>query len=153
MWSTGQIVRTTIWFLSSMAPGAAIGGISFLILFHSRKRRLAGLGLCSGPLREITMLLFWMYAGGMAAITLFSEPSWLLSGLRGDWPPLFDLSGIRYRMNLIPFSKLDNFYNIIGNIVMFVPFGFFAPLLWRGFTWKRGLALGFVFNLNFRNYV
>ena len=33
-------------------------------------------------------------------------------------------------------------FNLIGNIVMFLPFGFFAALLWRGFGWKRALALG-----------
>lgn len=34
-------------------------------------------------------------------------------------------------------------YMLLGNIVMFVPFGFFAALLWRGYNWKRALLTGF----------
>ena len=33
-------------------------------------------------------------------------------------------------------------YMLLGNIVMFLPFGFFAALLWRGYTWRRALVTG-----------
>ena len=87
------------------------------------------------------MLLF-LFSGGMAALTLCPEPGWLFFGLQGDWTPYFDLWGLEYRVSLIPFSDLDSAFNVIGNIVMFLPFGFFAALLWRGWNGKRALALG-----------
>ena len=33
-------------------------------------------------------------------------------------------------------------YILLGNILMFLPFGFFPALMWRGFTWKRALLTG-----------
>ena len=56
--------------------------------------------------------------------------------------PYFDLGGLSYRISPIPFSQLDSLFNIAGNIVMFLPFGFFAALLWRKFNWKRAFVLG-----------
>lgn len=89
------------------------------------------------------MLLFWMFSGGMAVITLVPTPEWLFLGLtRGVWHLYFDASGLARRTSLIPFSQMDGLFNIIGNIVMFLPFGFFASLLWRKFSGKRALALG-----------
>lgn len=128
--------------IAFMVPGFCAVGLLFFPLLRLRKTRLAAKGLTSGLLRETAMLLFWMFAGGMAAITLSPEPGWLFFGLQGDWTPFFDLSRIEYRVSLIPFSDLDSLYNIVGNIIMFVPFGFFAALLWRKFNWKRALALG-----------
>ena len=100
--------------------------------------------LKSEAVREAAMCLFWMYCGGMAVITLVPEPSWVLFALRGDEAlmPYFDLGGLSYRISLVPFSQLDSLFNIAGNIVMFLPFGFFAALLWRKFNWKRAFALG-----------
>lgn len=130
-------------YLLLMTPGFAAGAAAFLLLLRRRRSALAVSGLRSGMLREGAMCLFWMYCGGMAVITLVPEPGWLYNGLRsGQWPPYFDLGGLSRRVSLIPFSQLDGLFNIVGNIVMFLPFGFFAALLWRGFTWKRALELG-----------
>lgn len=128
----GRIFR----YLQYMAPGLAAGAMAWL-LFRLFRREPPG-----GRLRSWTALLFWMYCGGMAAITLFREPGWLLSGLRGNWTPLFDLENLGSRVSLLPFSDIDSLYNVSGNIIMFVPFGFFPSLLRRGFTWRRALAVG-----------
>ena len=56
--------------------------------------------------------------------------------------PYFDLSGLARRISLVHFSQLDSLFNIAGNIVMFLPFGFFGALLWRKFNWKRAFVLG-----------
>ena len=125
-----------------MVPGFCAAGLLFFLLLRPRKTRLAAKGLTSGLFRETAMFFLWMFAGGMAVITLSPEPGWLFFGLQGDWTPFFDLSRIAYRVSLIPFNNLDSLYNIIGNIVMFVPLGLFAALLWRGFNWKRALLLG-----------
>lgn len=93
------------------------------------RRRIQG-----GLSRRAAVLLFCMYAGGMAAITLAPEPGWLLSALRGAAAPYFNLGGLAHRVSLRPFSQLDGPCNLAGNVVMFLPFGFFAALLWRGYA-------------------
>lgn len=126
----GRILR----YLLYMLPGCFAAAAAFL-LAH---RKIQG----SRP-RRIAMLLFWMFTGGMAVITLAPEPGWLFTGLvHGYWYPYFDLSGLAHRMSLLPFSQLDSLFNVIGNIVMFLPFGFFAALLGLGWSWKRALGLG-----------
>lgn len=126
-----------------MVPGIGAGALLWLILLPFRRGRLARRSLAGGRARECAMLIFCMFSGGMAVITLVPTPEWLFLGLtRGIWHPYFDLRGLARRMNLVPFSQMDGLFNIIGNIVMFLPFGFFAPLLWRKFNGKRALALG-----------
>lgn len=81
---------------------------------------------------------------------------WLLLGREGGvldaefWPQ------VREHVNLIPFHTirlylrvLDNDYyrrtaviNLFGNILLFVPLGYFLPLLWQGLRkwWRTWLA-------------
>lgn len=126
-----------------MLPGVGAGALLWLVLLSARRKRPARRGLASGRERECAMLLFWMFSGGMAVITLAPTPEWLLLGLtEGVWRPYFNAGGLARRINPIPFSQMDGLFNIIGNIVMFLPFGFFAALLWKTFNGKRALALG-----------
>lgn len=128
--------------LTFMLPGCAAGALLYVLLYRCRKRRLTGKGLSSSPLRELAVLLLWMYTGGMAVITLSPEPGWLYFGLQGDWTPFFNLEWMGERVSLRPFSDLDSLHNILGNILMFVPFGLFAGILRRGLRWKQALLLG-----------
>lgn len=127
-----------------MTPGLTAGALVFLLLLFPRRKCLTAQALKSGTLREAAVCLFWMYCGGMAVITLVPEPGWVLFALRGDeWlTPYFDLGGLSHRINLVPFLQSDSLFNVAGNIIMFLPFGFFAALLWRKFDWKRALILG-----------
>lgn len=56
--------------------------------------------------------------------------------------PFFQLGDV----NLVPFQTFGLsgilLYTLLGNIVMFLPFGFFPALLWRGYTWRRALVTG-----------
>ena len=66
----------------------------------------------------------------MAVLTL--TPRWL------DMP--FRLGTI----NLTLFRTFrQNKIILLGNIVMFVPFGLFPALLWRGWRWWKSLLVGF----------
>lgn len=132
-------------YIRFMAPGLLAGTFVFFLLLYPRRKRLTARGLKSGLLREAGTGGFWTYCGGMAVITLAPEPGWALFALRGDegLTPYFDLGGLSHRISLVPFSQLDSLFNIAGNIVMFLPFGCFAALLWRGWSGKRALALGF----------
>ena len=132
-------------YLEYMLPGAAAALLLFLCLFPWRRRRLRRRGLASGGAREAGLLLLAAFSGGMAVLTLCPQPAWLLAGLQGYWTPYFGgwALPLAHRVNLIPFSQGDSLFNIIGNIVMFVPFGLLAALLWRGWTGRRALCTGF----------
>ena len=91
------------------------------------------------------MALFWMFCGGMALVTL--TPRWVVQALagllqgcgwNGEGNPFFAPGTV----NLVPFRTLGDGYILAGNLIMFLPFGFFPALLWRGCTWKRALAAG-----------
>ena len=91
------------------------------------------------------MALFWMFCGGMALVTL--TPRWVVQALagllqgcgwNGEGHPFFAPGTV----NLVPFRTLGDGYILAGNLIMFLPFGFFPALLWRGCTWKRAFAAG-----------
>ena len=131
-------------YICFMVPGLIAGALLFLLLLYPRKKCLTAQGLRSEMLREMAICIFWIYCGGMAVITLVPEPGWVLFALRGDegLMPYFDLGGLSHRISLAPFSRLDSLFNVVGNVVMFLPFGFFSALLWQGFTRKKALVLG-----------
>ncbi len=66
-----------------------------------------------------------------------------------------------YRYNLIPFNEITRYFrhsdvvgpllfliNIVGNVVAFVPFGFFLPIISRrSKKWYNTVMLGFGFSL------
>ena len=144
-------VESTFDYSVRMLPGLLIAAIAFFALRPWRLKRLAGLELCSPRLRESALLLFWLFCGGMAILTL--TPYWfdwlaLVRGLKPIHPPFFTLGrielagGFRDFDSRIPFLRVWALYILLGNIIMFMPFGFFAALLWRGFTWRRALAAG-----------
>lgn len=136
-----RIWRYVLWML----PGMALALALYACLFPWRKRRLREKDLSGGGAREAGVLLLFLFSGGMALLTLCPEPGWLYAGLLGYWTPYFEgwALPLAHRVNLVPFSQGDSLFNFIGNVVMFVPFGFFAALLWRGWRWRRALGTGF----------
>ena len=144
-------VESSLDYTVRMLPGLLGSAIAFFALRPWRLKRLAGLELGSSRLREGALLLFWLFCGGMAILTL--TPYWfdwlpLIRGLRPIHPPFFTLGRIELDGGFRDFGSQNSFlrvwalYILLGNIVMFMPFGFFAALLWRGFTWRRALAMG-----------
>ena len=142
-------MERTLDYLFTMFWGAVPALALFLCLRPWRKRRLSGENLSSPRLRELVLALLWMFCGGMAAVTL--TPRWVVSAMADvahgyRWNtggyPFFELGTV----NLIPFQTFIpgayTIYNLIGNTIMFVPFGLFSTLLWRGFGWKRALLTG-----------
>lgn len=138
------------WYhVLNMLPGILCAAILFGCLRRRRQRRLAAAGLESPALREGTLLLFWMFCGGMAVLTLtpwgFHWITLLRYGTISDQGSFFALGDL----NLIPLQSIDlgaptryTLFNILGNLILFLPFGFFSALLWRGSTWRRSLATG-----------
>ncbi len=87
--------------------------------------------------RECALCLFVLFMSGL-----------LILALEGNWqsPSLMVKSAktrlsTGYAVNLIPFRSISGFFrhfhfsvflvNIVGNIVMFFPWGFGLPLLWK----------------------
>ena len=124
-------------FLRAMVPGLIGAAVLFAALFPLRQKRLRRQRLVSGPLREALMALFWLFCGGMAVLTL-TPPA-----LDFSWKNFATLSGPLFSMgsvNLIPFRTFtQSGLILLGNVIMFLPFGLLAALLWRNFSWKRTL--------------
>ena len=136
----------TLRYLVRMLPGLLLAALLFALLRPWRLRRMAERGLCSSPLREAAVPLFWLFCGGMAVLTL--TPGWfnwlpLLRGLARDHGPFFTLGAWNLTPGRCFEGGLWQSYMLLGNIVMFLPFGFFPALLWRGYTWRRALCTGF----------
>ena len=114
-----------------------VAAIIFLCIFICRriwlKKRKKSFNITK--IRETAFLLFMAYISAVAAATvIFNNFVWGLTGRFGFWENL----------NLIPFRQFYEVYhaseefgtsffvaNIFGNIGLFVPIGFFIPLLWN----------------------
>jgi len=89
----------------------------------------------TAKIREAAFLLFMAYMSAVAAATVVSTN--FVQGLTGSF-------GFLENLNLVPFKQFYEVYsssgefgisffvaNILGNIGLFVPIGFFIPLLWN----------------------
>ena len=159
-----------IWaYVAQMTPCMCLALVLFLILRPVRVRRLTEKGLISTPLREFTLLLFWIFVAGLGALTLFPAEFWSyvldrllypeIWGARWNWigpadfyPSLEQvLADNRELHNLfVPFQEIRRAmlgipwltFMLLGNIFMFVPIGFFSALLWRNGRWWRSFSVG-----------
>lgn len=130
-------------YLMNMLPGALAALTLYGCLYSWRRRRLEAAGLVSLWRRECLLALFWMFCGGMIMLTLTPWGFNLIAVLRWGWAePFFQMGDV----NLIPFQTFASegvlLYTLLGNIIMFLPFGFFPALLWRGCSWRRALVTG-----------
>lgn len=142
-------MERTLRYLFTMLWGAAPALVLFLCLRPARTRRLQGKGLYSPLPRELVLALFWMFCGGMAMVTL--TPYWVSSSLAdlahgyrwnaGNYP-FFSLGRVNLELGRTFYLSPFAVYNLIGNVVMFIPFGFCSTLLWRHFGWWKALLTG-----------
>lgn len=144
----------TLGYLAAIAFGAVPALAAYLCLLPWRRRRLRRRGLSSPAAREIVLALFWMFCGGMAVLTLL--PRWVIWSIRDvlhgyGWNaggyPFFARGNVNMVLLHTFAPDVHSLYIFVGNIVMFVPFGFFAALLWRGYTRRRALLTGFAITL------
>lgn len=156
------LVRTVwnVWgYVKEMLPLAAAALVVLALLGPRRKRRLARHGLVSPRSREVVLAVFVAFCGGLAAITLFPGGFWdLETHLRYGWPSEFYSWGTmtsaleHLEEILTPFQEIRRAFRVgrywlwfmlLGNIVMFLPIGFFPRLLWRRWSWWKSLLTGF----------
>jgi|InofroStandDraft_1065614.scaffolds.fasta_scaffold02248_19 glycopeptide antibiotics resistance protein len=166
------VVRDTWDYVQQMIPLGLIALMILLLLRPMRKRRLKEQNLVSSLWRETALLLFVVFCAGLAALTLFPANLWayvfdrLFCGktyfrmVWGDltWTDFYPsweetVSQIPYLPNMLtPFEEISRALNrksywllfmLLGNIIMFMPIGFFPALLWRGWRWWKSLLAGF----------
>ncbi len=124
-------------FLQAIAP--ALGVMIIGMALWGRYYSWAHPGEEAPAKRFIPMALFLAYLGGLAAVTLF---------LRSTGDP-----GIQSHL-FRSFWEAWNYFNVhfwflfLGNIAMFMPLGFFLPLLFRPFRrWYVTIPTGFGISL------
>ena len=124
-----------------------------------RKRALQAMQLRSTPQREVGIILFLLSVFGVLAITIWPSYSWVdTNGTWGNLLLLIDRPNFGYSVNLIPFEFIKVFVekirsgdpifviscivNMVGNLAIFVPIGFFPAILFRNATLRRSLLVG-----------
>jgi len=119
---------------------AVPAALVFLCFYPYRAKRLEKNGLKTNVWRECGLVLFVMSFAGIFATTLWSGENVGVS-----------------EINLVPFRTIFKYIKalgngaepfriiaicFIGNIVVFMPLGFFSALLFEKTTWKTSLVVG-----------
>lgn len=121
-----------------LLPVVLLAGVVCGLLRRRRGRRIAS---CRG----IAVILFVCYLAGLLALTAvpsnFWAHIWYVLRYRTWSGIIFHL--FTFEHNLIPdFWKNFGMENL-GNLLLYVPFGFFVPLVWKRLRGWRVPALGF----------
>jgi len=140
-------------------------GIPAVLIFACfgpyRRRALTAQGLVSTRTREGLLHLFVLCLFGLAAMVLW--PGYHFESSEGLWGDLVIHNGRTNwndNMNLIPLRMVANYlrafragmfsYFIIqffGNVITFLPLGFFPALLFREFNARKAFFFGLSFSL------
>lgn len=157
-----SFTETLWWYLENileyffqMLPCMSVALVLFLLLQPRRIKRLTRLGLSSSLWREGGLLLFVLFAAGLAALTVFPAYFWTPGYWRGVlagerpvfWPVDFRLQ--LQTLQLEPFREIIRAFKgpwvmflMVANIGIFLPVGFFPALLWRKPRWWKSLLIG-----------
>ena len=124
-------MERTLRYLFAMLCGALPALLLFFSLRPLRLRRLKRNGLYTPSHREAALAPRWVVRS-LAGLPLGMP--W-----NADSLPFFSPGNV----NLIPFDTFSqSIYILVANVILFMPFGLFSALLWRGFGWKRALLAG-----------
>lgn len=162
-WYIGNIFDY-VW---EMLPCMSMGLLIFVFISPYRKKRLSNLHLTSSALREMALLLFFMFSAGLISLTLFPANFWSaimnwltnpasrvyglnLASFYPSWQEV--IAETDYRNLMTPFQEILRglyggpwvFFMLLGNIGMFMPIGFFTALLWRKNRWWKSVWIGFL---------
>ncbi|OGO88012.1 MAG: hypothetical protein A2Y15_03305 [Clostridiales bacterium GWF2_36_10] len=137
-------------YISYMLPFMFMAIPIFLILrfFHLKSKNKI---IKFNYLHELALLIFVSFIIGLSSVTIL--PAFKINGFEIEF--ITDGNG---SINLIPFKVFSDTYktlflekninyfliNVIGNIIMFLPFGFFPALLWKPATLSKAVFTGFL---------
>jgi len=115
-------------YIARLITIIAIGAPIYILLRRPWQRRMK---------REIMLMLFWLFNASLLILALEGEYSAPQDMLRRTMGRIAAGDGI----NIIPLHTIAGFFtafdadrflvNIVGNIIMFVPWGFGLVLLWE----------------------
>lgn len=141
-----QIIR----YIINMVPYMLVA-VPIIIIFRFIKvRSLRKKGIPTTAFHEIGIAVFGIFIVGLASQTIIPK---LQISTNGMEIIKVGSGGI----NLIPFKVFAETYkiamvdhylnyfiiNFLGNIIMFMPIGFFIPLLWSKVTFNKTVLIGF----------
>ena len=148
-------------YLAHFLIGGIPAALSFACFHSYRSNALAAQKLRSGPWREGGLYLFAGYLAGLAAMILW--PGYHFEATDGLWGNLVihnARESLLSSMNLVPFRMIADYFRsfgegelfyaivfLIGNICVFLPLGFFPPLLFRGVSAGKVFAIGLGYSL------
>lgn len=108
--------------------------------------------------REIVLLIFFIYFLYLLLLTIFKGGSITIRNPFNEY--MYKEYGISGIINLIPIKNtiatfmhseagvMNSVRNVVGNIIAFMPLGFFIPLLFDKFNnYKKVLKIGFISSL------
>lgn len=134
-------------FLINMLPGIVPAVILYFCILPTRRKRLAMNSLKSSRSREVVFLLFLLFCGGLAVLTLtprwFHLPS-ILAGELTPIPAFFQLGNFNLTFFNTIYPVPAPRVILIGNIVMFIPLGFVPVLLWKKCSIPKAILIGFL---------
>lgn len=136
-----------IAFLINMLPGIVPAAILYFCLLPIRRKKLTMHALESPRPREVLLLLFLLFCGWLAVLTL--TPRWfdwfsIITGQLSPFPPFFQYGNFNLTLfgtfYPVPAPKVI----LIGNVIMFIPLGFAPVLLWKKCSVPKVILFGFL---------
>ena len=151
-------VDDIISYIVKMALPALFEALLWAVSRPWRRACLEKKDQTGGPYREGAVLLFFMFLAGLLALTLTPAGFWdaVLSGQSPQLPRPFqggiNLIPIRQSWELLCYYIRNGLWSAVwinfpGNVIMFLPIGFFAALLsdkpkwWKSTLWTAALSL------------
>lgn len=133
-------------YLIRMAAASLVGALVWGLTYPLRGRRGRPK---AGACREGALLLLLMFLAGLLFLTLTPPAGW---SYEGPFQGTVNLIPLREGVRLFRFYYENQMWtallvNYLGNVIMFIPVGFFAGLLldrprwWKGTLWAFGLSL------------
>lgn len=110
-----------LFYIKKMIPFMLICLILYIPFRFGTKKK----GNKTSVAYEILMAIFFVYMSGLLSLTVFPREG--LSGGNGG----FNLVPFRTIFPLFKASVMSFLILFVGNVVMFMPIGFFIPLLWN----------------------
>lgn len=125
--------------------------ITYRIILKTKNKKV---NLC----REIVLLVFFIYFLYLLLLTIFKGGAITIRNPFNEY--MYKEHGISGIINLIPIKDtiatfmhsevgvMNSIRNVVGNIIAFIPLGFFIPLLFDKFNnYKKVLKVGFLSSL------
>lgn len=133
-----SLERITAFTLDAAAFALPIGLLFILGLFVRRKASLQR--------RDAVLTVFVVYLTALVKITVLRQAG-LSALLEAHSFSSIQLLPLVYTIRELETGLWAFLYPVLGNIIWFMPLGFFLPWLWKGIGGKKTLLIGSVASL------